>query len=129
MFKILHKINPFEPITVTFRRVKDINVDDFTEDLIQSAALNDTSKPVEELVKNYNTELNRLLDKHAPLCTKTITLRPNTSWFTPELRDAKHQKRKMERKWRSSKLVVHLELYREQCLIYNELLHKSKIDF
>ena len=46
--------------------------------------------PLEELVDAYNTNLKALMDKHAPLCTKVITLRPNAPWSSDELREAKH---------------------------------------
>ncbi len=82
--------------------------------------------PVGDLVQAYNSGLQAVLDRHAPLCTKTITLRPNTLWYTDELREAKHEKRQRERKWRSTQLTVHKDLYKEQCSIVNKLLHAAK---
>ena len=38
-----------------------------------------------ELVYEYNTTLKSLLDSHAPMKTKTITLRPTAIWYTEEL--------------------------------------------
>jgi hypothetical protein len=61
---------------------------------------------VSDLVNKYNNNLSGLLDKHAPLQTKMITLRPNAPWYTNEIREAKREKRKCERKWRQTKEEV-----------------------
>ena len=37
------------------------------------------------LVYEHSTRLKSLLDSHAPLKTKTITLRPSALWYTEEL--------------------------------------------
>ena len=36
----------------------------------------------EELSIFYNTELNKIMEKHAPEKTKTITLRPEQKWMS-----------------------------------------------
>lgn len=56
-----------------------------------------------ELVYEYNTTLKLLLDRHAPLKTMTITLRPTALWYTEELRSEKKKRRALEPRWRSSK--------------------------
>ena len=55
---------------------------------------------VNELVELYNSTLSSLLDKHAPLITKSV--RNTNPWYTPELRKLKAACRKAERKWRHS---------------------------
>ncbi len=37
----------------------------------------DTDKPADELVDAYSSGIQALIDKHAPLCIKVITLRPH----------------------------------------------------
>jgi len=37
---------------------------------------------VDDLVEAYNSGVNFLINKHAPLQKKTITLRPNAPWYT-----------------------------------------------
>lgn len=56
------------------------------------------SRSLEELVSCYNQELGTLLDQHAPEQTRSITLHPNTPWYTDELRMAKREKRQAERR-------------------------------
>ena len=45
---------------------------------------------------------------------------------TNELRDAKHKKRQLERKWQNSKLTVDHQIYRNQGIVINKILHKSE---
>ena len=51
------------------------------------------------LTRQYNEDLANLLDKHAPVITRLITLRPNTPWYDDSLREMKRDKRSCERKW------------------------------
>ena len=44
------------------------------------------------------------LDRHAPIITKTVTKRPSVPWFNDEVKFAKKEKRRAERKWRRTKL-------------------------
>ena len=45
------------------------------------------------------------------------------------LREQKRAKRRLERKWTSSGLEVHKQLYHEECRKYNSSLEKSKTDY
>ena len=82
-----------------------------------------------ELVYEYNTTLKSLLDRHAPLKAKTITLRPTALWYTEELRSEKKNCRALERRWRSSKRESDYSRFKEQCLRVNALIKKTKVDY
>ncbi|WAR22120.1 hypothetical protein MAR_016094 [Mya arenaria] len=98
-------------------------------DITNSQTLQSIEGTTEELVERYNTGLQELLDKHAPLQTKVITIRPNTPWYNDSLRAAKRNRRKAERKMRKSNLTVHTEIYKEACIIYNKLMLQTKKDY
>ncbi len=66
-------------------------------------------------VDSYNTTLSKLIDQHAPMKERTVTIRPSAPWYTDEIKIAKQLRRKLERKWRLSKLVIDRELYMNQC--------------
>ena len=55
------------------------------------------------LVDCYNTTLAELLDRHAPLKTKTVTVRRQEPWYSEEIREAKRARRRAERKWRKTR--------------------------
>ena len=83
---------------ITFRRHCAISLSDFIEDIKSSATLLCTSCAVDNLVEAYYSGVKVLINKHAPLQRKTITLRPNAPWYTEELQEEKHNCRKAERK-------------------------------
>ena len=62
------------------------------------------SYDLDGLVNEYNNTLKVALDCHAPIITKTATKRPSVPWFNDEVKFAKKEKRRAERKWRRTKL-------------------------
>ena len=80
-------------------------------------------------MKLYNSELSSIIDKHVPLKSKNIILRPSTEWYSDEQRAAKRDRHKAERRMRKSNLTVHREMFRDTCLKANTLLLKSKKDY
>ncbi|XP_060553020.1 uncharacterized protein LOC132714233 [Ruditapes philippinarum] len=126
----LYKPPPIKK-TVSFRKFKSINIKGFREDMKSLDILNANIciSDLDEYVESLNTGLSTLIDKHAPLITKTIVLRPSNPWFNDELHEAKHSKRKLERKWKRSQLTVDHEIYRSQCAYVNKLLKRTRISF
>jgi hypothetical protein len=94
---------------VEYRKLCAINMDDFKQSISEAGL--DGSGNVNYLVMQYNNKLRGVLDIHAPLCKKTITVRPDSPWYTEELHKEKHKKRKLERQWMRSKLAIHHQLY------------------
>jgi hypothetical protein len=50
---------------------------------------------------------------------QTRVPRPNTEWYSDELRAAKRDRRKAERRMHKSNLTVHREMFRDTCLKTN----------
>jgi exonuclease III len=111
--------------TVSFRRLKQIQADIFTEDFASCIIAGTTEDPLDA----YNAILAKLVDIHAPTITKTIVLRNNTPYYTRELRDAKISKRKCERAWRHSKSGTDLAKYRSASAAANRLLRYTKAQY
>ena len=111
---------------ITFRKLRDVSIPDFHRDISASPILNNIEGSLNELVEAYNAGIKALIDNHAPLCNKTIILRPNAPWYTDELREAKHDRRRAERVWRRTKLTVHQQIYKKQCQVVNKLLIQTK---
>ena len=61
---------------VSFRKTKAIDITAFMEDLSASRLCQDPPSEPVKLVDCYNTTLAGLLDRHAPLKTKTVTVNP-----------------------------------------------------
>ena len=114
--------------TVVFRKLRKIDIEQFKKD-ITSSLVPDGNKGTSALVDQFNRVLQELLEKHAPLKTKTITLRPQVPWFTDEMREEKRKKRRLERKMKKSGLEVDKQLFKEQCKIYHQALERSKCEY
>ena len=73
-----------------------------------------------------NDTLSHLVDSHAPLKTRTITIR---LWYTDEIATEKRKRRSLERRWRSSRLSSDYENYVTQCNVVNNMLKAAKVSY
>ena len=110
---------------VTFRQLRTINVNSFKEHIRQNNNLLDVEAPLDELITNYKSLLDDIINLQTPLLNRTITLRLNSS----KLRDAKHKRRELECRWRSTKLEVRHQLYREFYVEVNKSLRTAKTEY
>ncbi len=114
------------------RKLRNVDLDSFRKD-VNSSCLNPpvSEQPVDldEVCDKFCTVLRSIIDKHAPVNDRTVILRPHSPWYSDALRKAKQVKRQSERRYRSSGLAVHKELYRDQCNIYQDLLAKAKTSY
>ena len=100
--------------TITFRKWKDININDLCNDLKNSKMNDLKTTDVNEAVSSFNSELEDLVNQKAPLQSKVVTIKQNCPWYTNEIRTAKRRRRKLERQWRRSRLEAHKELLKTQ---------------
>ena len=85
---------------VSNRKIKDIDREKLKVDILSSELCQNTSDTLDELVNSYNTTLAHALERHAPLRTKVIRSRPLVPWFNEEIKVARWEKWKAEKKWR-----------------------------
>ena len=84
---------PFKVKDITYRKLRAIDLLSFASDIMNSDLLKKPEGSLDELVSQYGHVLSELLDKHAPLKTRTLTVRPEAPWmeesiFPPGRRDA-----------------------------------------
>ena len=121
---------PLKCKRISYRKIRDIDFSELCGQLEDTRLVRDAASfSFGELVYEYNTTLKLLLDRHAPLKTMTITLRPTALWYTEELRSEKKKRRALERRWRSSKRESDYSRFKEQCLRVNALIKKTKVDY
>ncbi|CAB4021807.1 Hypothetical predicted protein, partial [Paramuricea clavata] len=130
---ILFSINISKPRLsrkkVTFRKTKAINTTTFVADLSATKLCQHPPSELDKLVDCYNTTLTDLLDHHAPLKTKTVTVRPQVPWYSEEVRVAKRERRRAERKWRSSGTAADFESFKRKKNRVTHLLRVAKSEF
>ena len=102
--------------------------DDIKDSILCSSELGFCSD-VNTLVEQYNDVLGQLIDKHAPVRSCTVTLRPHMPWFSENLRSLKRQRRQAERRYVASGLEVHRQMYADQCRLYTDALNTAKQNY
>ena len=90
---------PLQRKEISYRKLRCIDKCAFKADLLESPFVTSIQQTVnpDDIVASYNSSVTTVLDKHAPLKTRNITLRPNSPWFTDDLQKEKQ----LKRSWRS----------------------------
>ena len=114
---------------VSFRKTKAIDITAFMEDLSASRLGQDPPSEPVKLVDCYNTTLAGLLDRRAPLKTKTVTVRPQVPWYSEEILEAKRARRRAERKWRTTRSVADFVSFKRHKNNVTHLLKEGKSAF
>lgn len=115
--------------SVSYRKWKSVSMETVNNELAESELCQNPPNDLKELVACYNKTLEVTLDKYAPLITKTIMERPRVPWFTDEIREAKRQRRKAEKKWRASKLDVDLVVFKRKRNAATKLMNRARQEF
>ena len=118
---------PLERAEIQYRKLRNINMDSFNEDLRKSNFSSDSELPT--IIDQYEKTLEETLQKHAPLKRRTITLRPSAPWYNEEIGKAKRHRRRLERRWRASRLCIDKEIYVKQCQIVNDMIKEAKTTY
>ena len=58
--------------------------------------------------------LMNLIDKHAPLRERIVTVRPKAPWYNSEIDTAKRLHNKLEHKWLKTKAQINYDNFRQQ---------------
>ena len=131
-----HKANCFQlnlqkPLnerkSVVSRRLRNFDFEAFYKIIISSGLRADVSDlSLELMVDRYDNVLRDTMDILAPVKSRTIVLRPNVPWYNEDIGNGKRKRRRLERRWRSSRLESDRLSYIEQCSVVNTMLYKAK---
>ena len=114
---------------ISFRRINKIDLDNLKNDILNSDLKIKPEKDLPKLCKQYDTILQTILNKHAPLLTKTVSERPPTPWMTQEILKAKVRRRHLGRVWRRTRCRHDRSRYRVQCNLCNRIMEKAEANF
>ena len=81
---------------------------------------------VDEVLEHFDVCVTNSLDVHAPSETRSRSLRPRFPWYNEEINSERCKRRKLERKWRKSKLDSDYTSYIEQSCKVSKLIHSAK---
>ena len=95
---------------ITYRS-KNVDRVAFTKDINDKLLALPLTNDLSERITNYNTALAEVVNKHAPILSKTITVVPDTPWFDAEYSNLRKLRRKAEKKFRKSHLDADKKVY------------------
>ena len=113
---------------ITYRKLAKLDIDAFCSD-INNLDFGGDNDSVDDLVEKYNKNLADVLDKHAPQKTRLVTIRSKRPWFDQRLQIERRNTRKLERKWRKSKIENDFVAFKNQRDNYNLMLQEFKSKF
>ena len=113
--------------SVSYQKIKAVEVSSFIDAIVESSlATNNEETPLNSAVEIYNVEMCNIMDRLAPVKTRTVTIRHDSEWYDDSVREAKQQRRRAERKWRKSGLMTDRVLFIEQREHVNRLIETTK---
>ena len=81
---------------------------------------------IDDLINSYNSTLQKLTDKYAPVQCMTISLRPHAPWYTSAVRQEKRVRRRGERVAARTMLEVDRQIVQDMYRRRNEQLVEAK---
>jgi hypothetical protein len=120
-----------ESVTHTMRKYKQIDHDAFSKDL--NARMCDISNreyaEVNDLLTDYSKACLDVLDQHAPLSTKIVTVKHRPAWYNDNVASARRERRRCERKWRKTRTDASGEYYVTSKQTVNETIRTAKVAY
>ena len=122
----LSSASPVPPRAV--KQLRDFRGLDFVRletDLSSHLASVDTTLDVNTMVGQYEHAVLPTIDLHAPLTVRMKVCRRKEPWYTHEDRALK-LRRANEKRWRSTKLEVHRQIFVEHRTAVNNMIKRAK---
>jgi hypothetical protein len=127
---ILKAIRPLRPRKpVTLRRLKTVDRGLLASDLLELPFVAAPADDVDTLLQQYNSGVTDVIDAHAPTISKTYTVRPDNPWMTEEILTARRNVRRIERRRRSTGLMIDKELLATALSDLRQLISAAKVTF
>ena len=114
--------------TITYRKLKAINMEAFKADITNSDLIKNPKSNATELAQQYDSVLSTLIDFHAPLVTKKISTKPPNRWMTPTILASKRHRRYLERVCRRYPTALNRSRLSKQIHLCNRQMSKAKSD-
>ena len=82
--------------SIKSRQLRAIDSTIFRDEVVSCLTMlsDNTPDDVNVMGNSFNDTLSTLLDKHAPIKTRKISLRPKAPWYTDSVRASKERKEK-----------------------------------
>ena len=119
----------FRKEVIFYRKLRSLDMESFLSDVADCPLVIDPSSDLDHLVQQYDTLLRSIMDKYAPVKRRVVTIRPAAPWYTNEVSVEKSKRRRLERKWRRTRLQADRQEYTRQCCVVNNLIKSLKSSY
>ena len=119
---------------IVYRKLKSIDRDQLKSDIGNLTLRQKPPEDIDQLAETYNSVLGTIIDKHAPLLKKRVTVRPVSEWFNDlidydSITNARSVRRKYEKKWRATRDHASRAMFDAQSRIVDTLGDEAKTAF
>lgn len=112
-----------------YRKIKAIDRAAFRQDILNSTLVHSPASALDVAVHQYDSQLGNLLNKHAPLQSRSIVVRPVVPWYNEDIGAAKRKRRQLERQWRRTMLTVHRDLFKAQRQAVRDMIRQARSQY
>ena len=122
---------PVPKSLLTYWKFKNINQKAFDADILSSSLHTDpASFSMDEMVEQYNRVLWEMVDRHAPAQTRLMNGKPrHVPRISDDIKAAQTERRRLERRWRSSKLTLHRQMFTHQRDVVSAMCKEAKREY
>ena len=127
LFDLMAQCPPPPPMFRSVRCLRTMNKEAFREEL-QRALISSPLSSADHL----DAVLRAALEAHAPVSRRRVRPSKSAPWYPDiceELRDAKRDRRRAERKWLKTGLTVHKQIFNAAKNVVTRLVHSAKTLF
>ena len=114
------------PQTITYRKLKAINMEAFKADINNSDFIKNPKSNATELAQQYDSVLCTLINFHASLATKKISLKTPNPWMTPAILASRRHRKYLERVWCRYPSALNRSRFSKQIHLCNKQMSKAK---
>ena len=138
-FKLKVAINSKQKKRILFRNKRNLNKEELllkiTDEISREASdycehgSENKSSCLSCYISLFRSVAGRLYDEECPLTLKEIVVKDNAPWYDYEVSVAKREKRRKERRWRSTRNEVAQNEYRVAKNALNSLMRRKKKEY
>ena len=115
--------------SVKCRKLNSIDHSSFCSDLANLPLVINTADDCESILHQYDIGLTSTLERHVPVINRTFTVRPDNPWDSEDVDAAKRFVRKLERRWKVTRLSIDKELMQRSLHSLREKIYHAKSIF
>ena len=115
-----------------YRKTKDISIEHLKNEINLGLALptNQDHNPPDTIIQNYNKALIKVMNKLAPVKTKTVSNKPKLPWFNDNLACKIRKRNWLEKIWHKDRTNINnYHWFYTQCHKVSNMLSLAKKDF